>query len=421
MIKLSNFILSSFNLQTAYEQNNTIVTNPSEGNINISGTEKVVVDTDLQITSGSPIDGYILTTDALGNTSWQPGGVGSVQGPLVSTNNALVRFDGTTGELLKDSSLVLSDAGILSGSGTLQLSNGSVFQPTYAFSAAPATGMYLSSANRLIITVNTQNRFNFTLNALELVNNDSTPTELRLYEPVSGGFHYTGFKAPLLDSNAIYTLPSSDGGDGYLLQTNGLGQLSWSNTWQDSYQALLIEIDLTQGSLGSAVASDGAWLGFVAPNVELLDTALTFTDALELLDDGYLSLKQEFANYPEANLSSISWSGTPPSSLTNAVYRAIKVNNQVTVWFRARYSVAGTTNTAISFPLPLSLPTPNLWSSHVTGDSITTGTGCVYPNTFPGFNNIAVILSDPGGEFVLDIRTDSVNATGFDVCITYFV
>ncbi len=42
------------------------------------------------------------------------GGTGDVEGPASSTDNALVRFDGITGKLIKDSSVTLSDLGELS-------------------------------------------------------------------------------------------------------------------------------------------------------------------------------------------------------------------------------------------------------------------------------------------------------------------
>lgn len=43
------------------------------------------------------------------------GGGGDVVGPASSTNDAVVRFDGTTGKLIKNSTVILSDTGSLSG------------------------------------------------------------------------------------------------------------------------------------------------------------------------------------------------------------------------------------------------------------------------------------------------------------------
>lgn len=49
------------------------------------------------------------------------GGTGDVVGPASSTDNALVRFDGTTGKLIQNSSATVSDAGVLA---TAQLNIG---------------------------------------------------------------------------------------------------------------------------------------------------------------------------------------------------------------------------------------------------------------------------------------------------------
>jgi hypothetical protein len=51
--------------------------------------------------------------------------------------------------------------------------------------------------------------------------------ELRLYD--ADNSNYTGFKAPSLTGDSIYTLPSSDGTPGYVLKTDGGKVLSWVN------------------------------------------------------------------------------------------------------------------------------------------------------------------------------------------------
>lgn len=48
------------------------------------------------------------------------------------------------------------------------------------------------------------------------------------------------------------------------------------------------EVDLVQGALGEAIDENGFVVGFVG---ELVDEGVTFTDAIELLDEGYVSLK----------------------------------------------------------------------------------------------------------------------------------
>jgi hypothetical protein len=111
--------------------------------------------------------------------------------------------------------------------------------------------------------------------------------------------------------------------DGYVLMAaaNGTGEAAWEQltaaslyvndtfystpssgsqtlqnvlTEMDAYMVdAYMQIDLTQGSIGSAIDGEGAWVGFSGTN--LLDTSLSITDALDLLDDGYGSLQAEIA------------------------------------------------------------------------------------------------------------------------------
>lgn len=63
---------------------------------------------------------------------------------------------------------------------------------------------------------------------IEAQNNDNTARELRLYEPSGGGSSYTGFKAPALGGNVIYSLPTADGSANQVLKTDGSGALAWT-------------------------------------------------------------------------------------------------------------------------------------------------------------------------------------------------
>ncbi|MBT5015806.1 hypothetical protein HOM50_05355 [bacterium] len=56
----------------------------------------------------------------------------------------------------------------------------------------------------------------------------SSAGELRILEPVADGIHYTGFTAPALVGNVIYTLPLVDGSAGQFLETNGSQVLTWT-------------------------------------------------------------------------------------------------------------------------------------------------------------------------------------------------
>ncbi|MGA1189454.1 MAG: hypothetical protein ACO3UV_08780, partial [Pseudomonadales bacterium] len=58
--------------------------------------------------------GQVLSTDGSGNLSWSGTGTSSVFGPGLSTDEALVRWDGTSGSLVQNSNALLTDAGRLS-------------------------------------------------------------------------------------------------------------------------------------------------------------------------------------------------------------------------------------------------------------------------------------------------------------------
>ncbi len=80
------------------------------------------------------------------------GGGGNIIGPGSSTNNALVRWDGITGTMIKNGVAIETDAGeILAG-------NGSEALPAFSFVSSPGTGMYLDGANTLRWSTNGQNR-----------------------------------------------------------------------------------------------------------------------------------------------------------------------------------------------------------------------------------------------------------------------
>ena len=53
------------------------------------------------------------TTFLRGDMSWQANAGGDVAGPASSTDNALARYDSTTGKIIQNSTATLSDAGTL--------------------------------------------------------------------------------------------------------------------------------------------------------------------------------------------------------------------------------------------------------------------------------------------------------------------
>jgi fructose-specific component phosphotransferase system IIB-like protein len=94
------------------------------------------------------------------------GGSGDVNGPASSTDNAVVRFDGTTGKAIQDSLVILSDVGNLSGIGTLssgQITSSSLTASTALISGAskeitssPTTAAELAFVSGVTSAIQTQ-------------------------------------------------------------------------------------------------------------------------------------------------------------------------------------------------------------------------------------------------------------------------
>jgi hypothetical protein len=92
-------------------------------------------------------------------------------------------------------------------------------------------------------------------------------SELRFLELAAGGTNYTGFKAPdSLDVNLIYTLPSEDGSEDYVLTTSGSGVLTWKSiTGAGGGTGTITAVgSITSGAAFAGSASSGHWLGLGA-------------------------------------------------------------------------------------------------------------------------------------------------------------
>ena len=64
---------------------------------------------------------------------------------------------------------------------------------------------------------------------IQATGTSSSEGKLELYEDTDNGTNYVAFKAPAaIASNVTWTLPSADGTNGQVLQTNGSGTLSWT-------------------------------------------------------------------------------------------------------------------------------------------------------------------------------------------------
>jgi len=123
----------------------TITTSMATGKLVGRSTAGTGIMEEITVGSGLSLSGGTLTAT---------GGTGDVVGPASSTDNAIARFDGTTGKLIQNSSATLSDTGVLtvtdivtsevkaSGSGGLDILNSSGAQVAL-FGAGGSTGASL--------------------------------------------------------------------------------------------------------------------------------------------------------------------------------------------------------------------------------------------------------------------------------------
>lgn len=111
---------------------------------------------------------YVMTYDADAGTEKKvllndlpsSGGTGDVVGPASSTDNAIPRYDSTTGKLLQNSLVTVSDTG------EILTPDGSDSAPAYAFADDTNTGMYSPAADNIAFTLGGTNRFNMSTGAI---------------------------------------------------------------------------------------------------------------------------------------------------------------------------------------------------------------------------------------------------------------
>lgn len=226
------------------------------------------------------------------------GGIGDVVGPASSTDNAVARFDGTTGKLIQNSAFTVNDSGevmagtwtantigrLYGGTGQTSYTNGQLLIGNTSGGLTKAT---LTAGSNITITngdgaitiastgggtpggSNTEIQFNNSgsfggssrltwssgTNSLWL----NYQTALRFYDSFSAT--YVAFRAATnVPSSVTWTLPSADGSSGQVLSTNGAGTLSWatasgggSSTILENDSTISTSYTLTTGKNGLSV------------------------------------------------------------------------------------------------------------------------------------------------------------------------
>lgn len=97
------------------------------------------------VSSSVPASGQALAWDG---AQWTPSEVGNIDGPGISTDNAVARFDGTSGKLIQNSNVIVDDSGNITLPGG-QIVNGRI---------SSLTSLTLATEDYLLISTATANR-----------------------------------------------------------------------------------------------------------------------------------------------------------------------------------------------------------------------------------------------------------------------
>ena len=195
---------------------------------------------------GLSLTGVCLNDGTLREAAWTPG---------ASTDNAVVRWDGTNGRAIQDSTVAIDDVGEVSGlhsllpantltwnlgSASLKwnwiygtravLENGTATQPSHSFAGNADTGMWSSADNVLDFSTGTTNRFQIeadgtlnvqTINYETLVTaDDDIPNKKYVDDAVAGA---GGGDVSGAGSSVDNRIPRWDGTTGTLLQNLSAG------------------------------------------------------------------------------------------------------------------------------------------------------------------------------------------------------
>lgn len=182
-------------------------------------------------------NGQVLTTNGAGTLSWATNAGGDASGPASSTDDALARFDGTTGKIIQSSAGILNDLGDLSGIRNLAATGTAILSGNTYPTVTGTTGQFLSTngagtlswasnANGDVVgpvssTDNAIARFDGTTGKT-LQNSAVTVSDTG---NVAGVVNLTATGTVALSGN---TLPTTTGTNGQNLTTNGAGTTSWS-------------------------------------------------------------------------------------------------------------------------------------------------------------------------------------------------
>ena len=258
--------ITSLDVDNIRIDGNSILSIDTNGNIVLdpNGSGKVVINSSIGIDGVIDDDTFATASATTVPTSESvkayidTSATGDVKGPASATDNAVARYDTTTGKLIQDSLIIIDDGANASGFNNVQTNNVQFKNaskildtntlPLIEFSASGAAVNYLNIGNQTagnspkISAIGTDTNVSLQLQSKGtgdlkvssnsiLVDNGSTGAgEIRLREITTNGSEYIGLKAPdSLSGNTTFILPPADGSAAQVLKTDGSGNLGWAS------------------------------------------------------------------------------------------------------------------------------------------------------------------------------------------------
>ena len=291
------------------------------------------------------------------------GGSGDVVGPASSTDNAFARFDSTTGKLIQNS-----------------------------------TGATLSDTGAAVFT-----------GALDVLGNSTAGSNIKLYEDTDNGTNYVAFKAPdTIAANVTWTLPSADGTNTQVLQTNGSGVLSFATVSGGASAATPTALGTVYGKTdtssltflgyGAGNANTASYITAVGYQAAALNTSgetlaaygwqALYSNTTGVDNTAIGSFRPLYANttggYNVAVGRQALYLNTTGSNSTSVGYQALYSNTtasgQTAVGYQALYAATGAENTAVgkSTGTGITSGTGNVILGASSGGTLTTGADNIY-------------------------------------------
>lgn len=373
-------------------------------------TTAALLDGELSINTNSGTSG-VFFKDSAGTSVIKvgPAEVGS------SAPNATPASGGSAGNSVGEFWLDTANAGG-NGQRALKIYDGSTWQ--YAGSVTlGSTNVQLGATTSSLSGLTGVTSGTFTATTGASLNNQSY---LRFYEATANGTNYVGFQAPAaISTDLIWTLPSADGSNGQVLQTNGSGVLTWASFSGSSISQANSSVAVsdtgtngtitftTDGSSRWAINSDGHLVPSTdsAYNIGASGTEVNsiWVDTLNCQTAANLNGSVTLG---DATTDTITFTGRASSSLLPAATNTYTLGSASNLWNEVRATnLYGTIQTASQTNITgVGTIIAGVWSSVLDGERFSTNGSVSAGGDAQGqspltsdFNVITLTAASPSG------------------------